>query len=199
MISADKRILKAAEEVFAEKGYDGASVNEIAKRADISKTQIFYYFKSKKELFDELIKNHIKDGMNYRNEIWKNINPSSENDKTEAIVELAEALEKKTNIMRIGLIEAFKNSSDDLSLFKLMDPVIKDTFLKLKNKKVEKIEDDSDIEFIIKFLFKNMMPLYTFYILNDKFSDYYGIDREKSKKIFFKAAKESLLRFIEES
>lgn len=48
-------ILQAALEEFAENGYEMASTNRIVKRAGIGKGMLFYYFKSKKELFHHLV------------------------------------------------------------------------------------------------------------------------------------------------
>jgi len=45
------RILKCATEVFSEKGYDGARVDEIARRAGVSGTLLYHYFGSKDGLF----------------------------------------------------------------------------------------------------------------------------------------------------
>ena len=49
-----QRILKAAYEEFAEQGYEHASTNRIVKKAGIGKGMLFYYFNSKKELFNYL-------------------------------------------------------------------------------------------------------------------------------------------------
>lgn len=51
-ITTEQKILTAAEEVFHEKGYDGARMQEIADRASINKGLLHYYFKSKDALFD---------------------------------------------------------------------------------------------------------------------------------------------------
>ncbi len=44
------RILDAAEELFASKGFDGAKVQEIATLAGVNKAMLYYYFKDKDEL-----------------------------------------------------------------------------------------------------------------------------------------------------
>ena len=44
-------ILKAAGEEFAEKGYDGASINRIILRSGMSKGSVYYYFEDKADLF----------------------------------------------------------------------------------------------------------------------------------------------------
>lgn len=45
------RILDAAEIEFSKAGYDGASVQAIADRADLQKRQVLYFFQSKKNLY----------------------------------------------------------------------------------------------------------------------------------------------------
>jgi TetR/AcrR family transcriptional regulator len=46
-----RRILDAARREFGIKGFDGARVDAIARRARVNKGLIFYYFRSKEELF----------------------------------------------------------------------------------------------------------------------------------------------------
>lgn len=47
-------IIEAARNVFIEKGFDGARMQEIADRADINKALLHYYFSSKENLFEEV-------------------------------------------------------------------------------------------------------------------------------------------------
>ena len=47
-------ILEAAKEGFAKKGYDGISIDEIARIAGVRKSLIYYYFPSKEALFEEV-------------------------------------------------------------------------------------------------------------------------------------------------
>jgi len=48
---AVQRILKAAETLFSDHGYDGASINAIAKRAGVSKANVFHHFPTKNALY----------------------------------------------------------------------------------------------------------------------------------------------------
>lgn len=50
MTEKQARIVRAAVEVFAEKGYAGAATSEIAQRADVAEGTIFRHYKTKKEL-----------------------------------------------------------------------------------------------------------------------------------------------------
>ncbi|MBE9555342.1 MAG: TetR family transcriptional regulator C-terminal domain-containing protein [Proteobacteria bacterium] len=53
----EKAILDAAEEVFAEYGFSGASTGRIAERAGIPKANLHYYFPTKKGLYRRVIDN----------------------------------------------------------------------------------------------------------------------------------------------
>lgn len=51
---AREKILKAAEETFAEHGYTGTSLRQIVERANVTQALITYYFGSKDALFKEV-------------------------------------------------------------------------------------------------------------------------------------------------
>lgn len=48
-------ILKVAEALFAEKGFDGTSIRDISKEANINVAMVSYYFGSKEKLLEALI------------------------------------------------------------------------------------------------------------------------------------------------
>ena len=50
-----QKVLEAAVTVFSRKGFSGARIDEIAKQAGMSKTNMLYYFKTKKELYQAVI------------------------------------------------------------------------------------------------------------------------------------------------
>jgi AcrR family transcriptional regulator len=53
--STAARILRAAEELLGERGYDGVSMRDVAERAGITKALIFYHFRSKDDLFGTVL------------------------------------------------------------------------------------------------------------------------------------------------
>ena len=57
-VYSDKQIqiMEAAEELFAEKGFDGTSVRDISEQAGVNLAMISYYFGSKEKLMESLIK-----------------------------------------------------------------------------------------------------------------------------------------------
>lgn len=79
----EQRILKAAEEVFHEKGYDGARMREIADQAGINKGLLHYYFKTKDKLFEAIFGMALKALLS----------------KIRTILELETTLEEKMNLI----------------------------------------------------------------------------------------------------
>ncbi|WP_099156570.1 TetR/AcrR family transcriptional regulator [Virgibacillus ndiopensis] len=52
-------IMKAARDLFVEKGFQQASMRQIAKKLDYSHGAIYYHFKNKAELFYALVEDHF--------------------------------------------------------------------------------------------------------------------------------------------
>ncbi len=58
-----KQILDAAQKVFAKKGFNGASIKDLAKAAGISPGLLYWYFKDKTDLFTSLLSERIEEGF----------------------------------------------------------------------------------------------------------------------------------------
>lgn len=62
---ADRRgqILDAAQKVFAKKGFNGASIKDLARAAGVSSGLLYWYFKDKTDLFTSLLLERIEEGF----------------------------------------------------------------------------------------------------------------------------------------
>jgi AcrR family transcriptional regulator len=56
-----KKILEAAQEDFIRSGYEGASLNTIAREAGISKGSLYYYFEDKVDLYLTVLQKNVDD------------------------------------------------------------------------------------------------------------------------------------------
>lgn len=56
---SEQRILEAAKRVFVKKGMDGAVLQDIADAAQISRTALHYYFRSKEKLFTAVLEDQL--------------------------------------------------------------------------------------------------------------------------------------------
>lgn len=69
-MSADARrevIELAASEVFAERGYHEASIDEIARRSGVSPPVVYDHFESKQDLYKRLLERHLRDLL----QLWR--------------------------------------------------------------------------------------------------------------------------------
>jgi AcrR family transcriptional regulator len=57
--SKDK-VIEAAIKIFSDKGYDRASMREIAQAAGLTKPMIYYHFKNKQDLYRHLLAMHME-------------------------------------------------------------------------------------------------------------------------------------------
>ncbi len=55
----EAKILRAAEKVFAQKGFSGSSMDAVADQAGLSKQLLIYYFPSKEFLYHSVLRNMI--------------------------------------------------------------------------------------------------------------------------------------------
>lgn len=54
-----QKILKVATQEFSIYGYDGLSMNKLASKLEVNKATIYYHFKDKKSLYQEVIKSLV--------------------------------------------------------------------------------------------------------------------------------------------
>ncbi len=59
------RILEAATKLFAQKGFDGTSIREICKKADVNLCMISYYWGGKQELYQGIIEDLLEKQIEY--------------------------------------------------------------------------------------------------------------------------------------
>lgn len=63
-LSPEEKILAEARELFILYGFNGTTIDKIANEAEVSKTAIHYYFRSKLKLFEKVFPGIIEDFKN---------------------------------------------------------------------------------------------------------------------------------------
>lgn len=97
-------ILKAAESVFAKKGYSFATMDDIAEEAQFSKATLYQYFKSKGDIFFEIILKSLEEMNQELRRIFEKSIKAEE--KLKEIVRFTfNFFQEKENISRIFLME----------------------------------------------------------------------------------------------
>jgi TetR/AcrR family transcriptional regulator len=109
-----EKILAAAEKVFHANGFKGTRTTQIAEVAGISRTMLHYYFKTKEDLFQEVLRNTMGAVMSLTNQNFKeNINL---NELIENIIDtLAAVFEEKPGLP--SFIVNILNESPEMAHF----------------------------------------------------------------------------------
>ena len=97
-------ILEAAKKVFSQKGYTLSTVDEIAAEAQFSKATLYRYFKSKRDLFFDVIMNSFDEAVQELEEL-RNKNLSAGDKLKELIHLLLLVFSKKKSVSRIFYTE----------------------------------------------------------------------------------------------
>jgi AcrR family transcriptional regulator len=193
------KILAIAEKLFAEKGYDGTSIQDIARTAKVNKALIYYHFKNKQDIIDSLFKQTLDEmfGMEQRSMHDKAVFPSDKSVE-EKVGYIIEFLSKKKKILTVMLMESLKDdSSGHFSLFKCADLVIKENVSEMMHKleKHHGKKADRD-ELLIHEFFTGFLPVVFFAIFKDKWASYFNCDKKKMTGLFSKVFRESHIRHM---
>ncbi|MGQ0418773.1 TetR family transcriptional regulator, partial [Bacillus sp. HC-Mk] len=73
MKQTKQKVIDAAISLFNTKGYDGTSVRDIAKRADVNVANISYYFAGKQGLLEQLITDFLEASYGLGSTKWQAI------------------------------------------------------------------------------------------------------------------------------
>ncbi len=122
-------ILQVAEQLFAEEGFDGTSVRDIAKKANINVAMISYYFGSKEKLLEALVLYRISSmRLHLENLYQENISPIEKIEKL--IVYYIERVNKNRCMYQILHFE-LSNKKREINL---------EAFTKVKNQNLKFLE-----------------------------------------------------------
>jgi AcrR family transcriptional regulator len=69
-----EKILAIATEEFSKYGYDAVSMNNLAQRLDVNKATIYYHYKDKKSLYQEVVKSLLEDNIEKIEEVMSSYN-----------------------------------------------------------------------------------------------------------------------------
>ena len=200
-----KAILDSANKLFSENGFDGTSVNDIAKHAKVNKPLIYYHFGSKDELLDYVLKDIISSAEEVTINILKEEKSKLiekgkvkvNKDKFEVLNMTEEEVIESMNytltrivdfyldrrdIIKVLVVESLKKNERSDIMFKILNVLNSDKVTdEMKKQDAEFI---FDTEALAERFFIGFMPIITFAIYYDEWTNYYKMSREDLKKIF---------------
>lgn len=108
--SADERkleLINAGELLFLKQGYKKTTVEDIINEVGIAKGTFYYYFKSKKDLMDQVVMNHIKESASLIDEISKLSNKNA-TEKIALIIKYTQESDNKEELL--NEVHSFENA-----------------------------------------------------------------------------------------
>jgi AcrR family transcriptional regulator len=187
------KILEAAELEFLEKGYDGSRVDEIAKRANINKSQLYYYFGSKDNILNELIKLRITKADDIINNSFDITKVTTKDSFLSFIDELYNYFISIEKILKIAMVEMAKSNSTNFTIFELFEPIYKKIQAATEKMGIKSESATAPVSYF----FIDIFPLLAFVTYSSKFSEFFKIPQEELEKQFSTAYKENQLRYFE--
>ncbi len=177
-IKTKKMILQVAEELFAEKGFDGTSITMIAKTAGVNRALIYYHFKDKNDLIISLFRNIIEELNEYINRSFgANAPQHHEVDITIQIKEKINFLAQRRKILSVLLMESLKSHDNENFLFQCAEIVMTNEFVGL-NQNSEGQELPEKERFFVHDFFTGFIPIVVFVVLQDKWCEYFDYDKK---------------------
>jgi len=179
-----RKILDTAEILFAQQGFDATGIDLIAKTAGITKSLIYYYFKSKEEILSELFQAFFSQSIDVKARITRILVTDSQNYDIEKI--LAEHtipfLMEHKDIIKIAVAESLKEVAvtPHVNIFKYFDQNFQAAADLVNQYGIQYNRDISDLSGF--FLF--WAPLFSFVIFCDEWCEYYHCDLDNITILF---------------
>ena len=173
-----RRILEAALDEFQKKGFEGARVDEIAKKAGVNKALIYYYFESKEKILEAIFDEMKKDFVTGKSKaLAANF---ADGDVIENHLRTMDARERMKDIVTLAFAESLKERGQPDYLFELVDDIM---FGILKEGALTDGRE-LDLRSRITLFFFATMPEFGYIMLGEKWAQAFKIDMAEFSETF---------------
>lgn len=193
--STKNKILQAAKEIFIEKGYDCAKVDEIAERAQVTKVMLYYHFESKENILKEIIAATLSEVGQKLRERLGTMKISDEEAVKSLFSEFIRIWIENKNILRLILIELLKDKSVNHDVLELMRHFYSDVISIFEDSGKKAAAKD---EIYIRLLYFNTFPMVMHAVLSEDIAREYQTDSAQIDRIFNDHFIKSLYLSLEE-
>lgn len=198
--NSKQQILVAAESLFASKGFEGSSVDAVAKQARVNKATIYYYFESKQAILDCIIEEFLHSFTNTAVSMLKSagmqhvyttalsfgqgaitINHEAGlalllRELESWIIDILEFFVSKRNVLRIMVMESMKDNGNAGLLFQLSDLLTSPgTFQDVLS---EVGMPHLPVDILVMKFFGGFLPLICYAICADAWETHYAMQKE---------------------
>ena len=180
------RILRAAERLFAEKGFDATSVASVADAAGVNKALVYYYFESKDHLLASLFDDLLADMEDRAGTTEDHLDL-----QTKVAREVAYLLERQ-RMLTLLLMQALKQSDETPTLFKVAAEMIEgDLAARGFVRSSAGSLGEAYQEALVHEFFTGLIPVVAFVTLRDRFCAHFGLALDRTDALFLRALEQS--------
>jgi len=185
------RILQCAIKLFAEKGFDGARVDELAGLAGVNKALIYYYFKSKEEILETIFDCFIKEANGILMEMASTGVSFDSKEMGLYMKQYSKYLLENSDILKIMMIESIKGKTKVPPVFKLIDisspeGTDEEQIIIEMQKRGFNLETNRNQRLIIEF-FTGIIPEICFSIFRKQWCNHFKVSNADCVTMFKKA------------
>ncbi|GMK41390.1 TetR family transcriptional regulator [Paenibacillus sp. CCS19] len=173
--NARERILQTSVRMFAEKSFEGARIDDIAKEANVPKSLIYYHFKSKDEMLDVLLSEFITAYESLLHSGSAAQNHSDEHATKQRMSHYYSFAMANADLIRVMFMESLKKNTDKPIMYRVVEVLVDS----------ETAADDANRkERMIGEFFTGVLPLFGYICFADSWTRSYDMDRNMFDKLF---------------
>lgn len=216
-----EKIIETSTELFSKNGFDSTSVDEIAREAGVNKALIYYYFKSKEDLLDQIVHSLLGQATSLAmdfvhqgivqliKENRLDIKPDKLKFKDQQALNqfvknsdlyyrrLLDFVLEYKSIFRILMLESLKHGKHHKSIFRVLDLTKDDETNPIFKIIAEADHDFSYSEEMVLFrFFFTTVPLVTFAAYYDDYKEISGLSDSRLRELFLWAFQTTFTSFI---
>jgi AcrR family transcriptional regulator len=193
--STRKKIIKVATSLFSERGFDAATVDQIAAKAKVNKALIYYYFKNKKDLLAKIFDSFIEEGLVRFQELFARMESKEVFDSRDRVDELMAILldfmKENKEILKLMLMESIKGKRDPF--LEIMKRQAGKELAGLADDARDKgvfLDEDATQMWVTEF-FTGSIPMMVYMIYRSRWAEFFGVAEEVLDKMFVTAFNET--------
>ena len=187
-----RRILQVAETLFAQYGFDGTSVDRIARQARVNKALIYYYFEDKRDIIRSLFESIVTElGAQLAERTAAATARGQQPSLRQTLAEEIQLLQARRGILSVVLMEALQGKTSALPLFDCADLVIAGEAS--EGEPTERGSSALATRHRAFEFFTGFLPLVAFVALGDKWSRHEACSRDQALEYFLDAFERSHL------
>lgn len=181
-----QRILTAAAEEFAERGYDGARVDTIAKRANVNKALIYYYYENKEDLLELLFADLLTVSTQLMQQTMPhNFDLTNKEAITKIMYSFLDVLEERQNVVRVLIMEFSKRNPINDRIFQMLGHFM-ETLFSTSPDFMTTNEEERQKSMVTEF-FTGIMPVLNYVAYHEIWMERFGIDEATLRKDFIES------------